>query len=546
MSVTITAASAIIEESVWLVEINPDPEGTGDPRPPQLFMPSGTPLSALSTEGSTSATAPTVVFSDRGWTQEPGDTGTYVRYAPRMLEPPAIEKSIPVYPGESRRSAVDAGELRLLNADGVLDDLTGDWSIAGRRTKITRAPHRRPTNAPRSTWVEVALLRASGAFEGTDTVSVPMQSVAAADLQLPANNSYAGTGGEEGGVDLVGVAKPRVFGFVRNVRPVIIDTTDFIFQVHDGAINSIEEVRDGGEAYVFEKNENTYASLLTSNPGTGKYVTYLGGGFLKSHKVPVFLTMDVEGSTDGGYASDAQLVAAQILRVCGGVSGATSTSFSQWPSGEAGVIIRDGNTEDAMNKLATGLGAVWWGANLLGEYTGGAVVAPEDQTESYFIQPFMLVDPPEEIAGATPPWWRVRVAYQELEVKQEGGDFVTDAPADAQEYYSLKRRLAIASDVAVRTRYPLAVDGPEFPGVLESKTEASTLALSLLAIYKEPRRTWSVRIGPRAGGVNWWDIPIGSVVKLQWPSIRSLAEGKKFLVRAISARGDYAELELWG
>lgn len=80
MSVTITAASAAIEESVWLIEINPDPQGVGDPRPPQLFMPSGTPMGALNTQGSSVATAPTIVASDRGWVQEPGDTGTIAVY----------------------------------------------------------------------------------------------------------------------------------------------------------------------------------------------------------------------------------------------------------------------------------------------------------------------------------------------------------------------------------------------------------------------------------------------------------------------------------
>ena len=90
------------------------------------------------------------------------------------------------------------------------------------------------------------------------------------------------------------------------------------------------------------------------------------------------------------------------------------------------------------------------------------------------------------------------------------------------------------------------MDGPEFSGVLESKTAASTIAQNLLAIYKVPRRTWAARVGPRAGGINWWSVPIGSTVTLKWPNIPTLKSGKKFIVRGISARGDAAELELWG
>lgn len=545
MSSTITPASALIEESVWLVEINSDPQGSGNSRPPQLFMAAATPMAAINTIGSTATTAATYGLSDRGWIQEPSDTGTIPSYPARLLEPPAIERSIPVFPGEGRRAQIDAGEIRITNADGNYDALAGDWTVAGRKVKVVRAPFRRPTHAPRSTWTEVASLRASGAFEGSETLRMPLQS-AAADLQQPANNFYTGASAEEGGIDLKGTAKPRVFGLVRNIKPVLTDSANCIFQIHDGSMQEVVAVRDGGGDLLLDKLEDTYASLLSHTPAAGKYVPYLGGGFIRLQKVPLFLTVDVRGSTSGGYASTAQLLAAQVLRVAGNISSATVSSFSEWPTGEAGILVREGNTEDAMDRIAAGLGAVWWGADTQGTYSGGIIKAPESQIASYAIKSFMLADPPEEISGSTPPWWRVRIAYQELDVTQEGGDLLTTVSAGVQEYYGLKRRFAVASDIDVKSRYPLAIDGPEIPGVLESETAASTLAQSLLAIYKVPRRTWSVRLGPRAGGINWWSIPIGSVVSLQWPYISSLSSGRNFIVRGISARGDYAELELWG
>ena len=545
MSVTITAASAAIEESVWLIEINPDPQGVGDPRPPQLFMPSGTPMGALNTQGSSVATAPTIVASDRGWVQEPGDTGTIAVYPPRMLEPPAVERFIPVYPGEGRRAQIESGELRFSNTDGALDTIAGEWAVAGRRVKLTRAPHRRPTHALRSTWVEVASLRASEAFEGTDTLRMPLRS-AAADLQTTANTLYTGTGGTEGSTGLEGVTKPRIFGFVRNIKPVLIDDVNRVYQLHDGAVQQIVAVRDGGLDLVLHADASSYASLVAENPGTGKYASYKGGGFIKLHDDPVFLTSDVRGETDGGYVSTASHVAAQILRVIGGVASATASSFSAWPQEEVGIIVREGTVEDAMNQLAGGLGSAWWGANTLGQFEGSIIYAPVATTSTIAIEPYMQISAPEETSGSTPPWWRVKVSYQEIETTQEGGDIAAAASTHIQEFYGKKRRFAVASDITVRTRYPLAVDGPELPGVLESQTAASTLAQSLLAIYKVPRRTWSARVGPRAGGINWWTIPIGTTVTLRWPGIPTLANGKAFIVRGISARGDYAELELWG
>lgn len=545
MSVTITVASANIEESVWLIEINPDPAGVGDPRPPPLFMPSGTPMAALNTQGSSVATAPTIVASDRGWVQEPGDTGTIAVYPPRMLEPPAVERFIPVYPGEGRRAKIESGELRFTNVDGAFDTIAGEWAVAGRKVKLTRAPHRRPTHAPRSTWVEVASLRASEAFEGTDTLRMPLRS-AAADLQTTANNLYTGTGGTEGSTGIEGVSKPRVFGFVRNIKPVLIDDVNRIYQLHDGAVHEIVAVRDGGLDLILKEDEGSYASLLADNPGAGKYTSYKNGGFIKLHDDPVFLTSDVRGETDGGYISTASHVAAQILRVVGGVASAVASSFAAWPQSEVGVIVREGTVEDALNQLAVGLGSAWWGANTLGQFEGSAISAPVATSSTLVIEPYMQISAPEETSSSTPPWWRIKVSYQEIETTQEGGDVVAAASTHIQEFYGKKRRFAVASDVTVKTRYPLAVDGPELPGVLESKTAASTLAQSLLSIYKVPRRTWSARVGPRAGGVDWWTIPIGTTITLRWPGIPSLVNGKAFIVRGISARGDYADLELWG
>lgn len=549
MSVTITVASANIEESVWLIEINPDPAGVGDQRPPPLFMPSGTPMAALNTQGSSVAIAPIIVASDRGWVQEPGDTGTTAVYPPRMLEPPAVERFIPVYPGEGRRAQIESGELRFANVDGAFDTIAGEWAVAGRKVKLTRAPHRRPTHAPRSTWVEVASLRASEAFVGTDTLRMPLRS-AAADLQTTANNLYLGTGGTEGSTGIEGVAKPRVFGFVRNIKPVLIDNVNRIYQLHDGAVHEIVAVRDGGKPLTLKADEASYASLLADNPGADKYTSYKGGGFIKLHTDPVFLTSDVRGETDGGYVSTASHVAAQILRVAGGVASAVASSFAAWPQSEVGVMVREGTVEDALNQLAIGLGSAWWGANTLGQFEGSAISAPVATSSMLVIEPYMQISAPEETSSSTPPWWRIKVSYQEIETTQEGGDIVADnliVTTAEQEYYGKKRRFVVASDIVTKTRYPLAVEGPELPGVLESKTAASTLAHSLLDIYKVPRRTWAVRVGPRAGGISWWDIPIGATVTLKWPGILSLSGlGKAFIVRGISARGDYADLELWG
>jgi len=158
----------------------------------------------------------------------------------------------------------------------------------------------------------------------------------------------------------------------------------------------------------------------------------------------------------------------------------------------------------------------------------------------------MLAAPPEEVAGALPPWWRARVGYQRLDLVQSGADLVTSVSAADRDYYSRLQRTAVDSDTAVQSAYPLAVDGEDVPGVLDSAGEAGAVAAELLALFRAPRRSWLVRLGPNAGGLPWWQFGLGMPVRLTWKYASALTSGRTLLVRSISARGDNAELELWG
>lgn len=62
------------------------------------------------------------------------------------------------------------------------------------------------------------------------------------------------------------------------------------------------------------------------------------------------------------------------------------------------------------------------GANTLGQFEGSIIYAPVATTSTIAIEPYMQISAPEETSGSTPPWWRVKVSYQEIETTQEGAD----------------------------------------------------------------------------------------------------------------------------
>lgn len=507
-----TAETARIEPSVWLVEI---------------------------TTAST-----TVAVSDRGWIEEPGDSGTIVKYPPRLIEAPAIELSVPIYPSADRRASVSAGELLIANGDGGVDSLAGDWTVAGRTVTIYRAPHRRPEHAPRATWERVATLRTAAAFGGTQTLRLPL-SFRTAALEDDVCNTYSGAGGANGDPGLTGRNKPQLFGLVRNISPVQVEAGRLIYQIHDGAMQQVLAVRDSGVPLASDGDVANYAALQSATVALGTYKTCLATGHIRVGGVPIALTVDARGSSTGGYPSTAGGLAAQILSTYTGTT-VSAAAFGGWRAAEAGMLLRDGTVADALDRLAAGLGSAWWGVDTNGDWIAGAIAAPEGQGTGIVIRDAMLSGAPEEVAGASPPWWRVRVGYQRLDTVQRGADLAGSVTAADRAYYETPQRTATATDRSAYISYPLAVAGPDIPGVLDSASEAQAAAAAVLALLKVPRRSYIVRIGRNVAGLRWWEMRPGTVVRLEWPYIAALANGRTMIVRGISARGDVAEMELWG
>jgi len=537
---TVTVATAGLESSVWLVEIGSDPTPIGDPRPAPFGLVAGAPVAAPDRPADLPPDVQVTGLSDRGWIAEPGDEDDINVYPPRLIEPPAIERVLPIYPDEARRAVFDGGELLLANADGGLDALAGDWAIGGRRVAVFRAPYRRPLHAPRSTFERVAELRAAGTFSGSSRVRLSLTGPGA-NLSLPLCALYLGTGGAEGGADLAGQAKPKLYGYKRNIAPFLIDAGRLIYQFHDGAAESVLAVRDRGVALTSAGDLASYAALEGTTVTSGQYKSCLAAGCVRLGGTAELLTMDARGHKDGTYSGSPQAIAAAILTGPGGLTGPTSSDFAAWPSAEGGLYLAGGTVADAMDALAAGVFG-WWGADEFAAFFGAVVEAPEAMTPVTALEPWMLRAPPEETGETRAPWWRARVGYQALGTTQRGADLASSVSAANREYWSLAQRTAVAVILDNLSRYPLAVDGDELPGVLDGQSDAAAVADRLLEVLGVPRRSWTVRLT----GVLWTTLRIGDAVVLRWPGISALRTGKALIVRSISARGDSAELELWG
>jgi hypothetical protein len=493
---------------------------------------------------------PILHFSDRGWIGEPGDPNAPNEDWPaRLLDAPAIEQAIPIYPTEARRFETNAGEVILANGDGALDNLTTDWRLAGRSCDILRGPYRSPRRAARSEFQTVGRFRVVRLAGGTSRLRLPLGS-AAGELTMAVCSTYGGTGGLDGTAAMKGQEKPWRAGLHRNASPVQIHPGLLAYQMHDGAIQGVISVRGRGAAFGFVGDYPTWDALSAPVLAGGTYATCLAAGVLRLGSPTTSLTVDFRGAApaDFGYLGTAAKIAEYLLRVPGGVTAdrVSPSFFTAWPTGEVRLDAAGLTVADALDRIASGVGG-FWGADILGRYRGSRLQRPEAVAPVLAIQPWMQAAPPEEVPeSAQPPWYRVRVAFQRLGVTQAGEDLSGLVSEDLRAYWAQPYQVAPSYSVETQTAYPGAVDGPLLESAFDGFGDAEDWADELLRTFAAPRRGWQVSIRSDQAWRFWGTVAPGAVVTLLWPQIRALRDGRAMVVRRLSARGDRLTLELWG
>lgn len=440
-----SAAETDSGDTVYLVVIEGyrASEATGD-----WVMPIGTtPIAALPDGEETVTSTVTLRFSDRDWATDPADaTLPNVWFEGRAIEPLAIDREIPLDPTASRRLALNVGTIELANQDGELDDIADTVSIDGRPVTVLFGK-RSDAYADFGIvfkGVGVGSLQPSG-----NTVRLAVREVAYG-LEASLLGVYAGTGGVDGDAEIEGQVKRRAYGPVKNVTPRSINKSALVYQLHDGAIQSVDAVRDGGLALTLDTSVGTsgdvtdYATLAAATIGTGKYVTCLALGLLRVKTAPTgALTVDFKGGKLGGaYVSHGSDVVKGLLQADGALEdadldlGAFAYVKGTFP-GEVEVCFDEQCTiADAITKVVAGMPLCWWGGNRQGLVTIGRTLSPS--LAGYRFDTYNITgelqwnDLPASVAPAV---WRVIPAYQPNWTVQRPADLLGATTAANVELY---------------------------------------------------------------------------------------------------------------
>ena len=485
-----------------------------------------------------------VYLSDAGFVSGPSDAPANTLFSARLTETFTIDAL--AFNGEepAGRSRVSVSVLQAINADGALDYLT-DYGWDGRSVKLYRVA--------KGAAFSAATLVFAGTAEGLDWDDRNL-TIRLRDDQLlfdrPIQASvYSGGGDADGDSIIAGLRRPLVFGAATNCPLQLINAANLVYQVHDGQINAVTEVRDRGVALTATSDYADYAALVGATVAAGSYATCLALGLVRlGASSDGLITADVEGDAAGGYVSSTANIVRRIAATRmgtanvadpGGLDAASFTTLEAAQPASIGYYVGpedDKTVAQVFDELMAGIGG-FWGNTRAGLLFVKRLEAPSTPVATFTNADIIDVRPLRRTGPR--PSKRRTVEYQHMFVVQDPDGLAAGLSASDREIYSSPARIAEASNSGVLAKHRLARD-VHTVAFFASQSDAEAEATRLQALHGPGPDFYTAIVAD--GSFDYW---LGDVVALDVDRY-DLAGGRDFVVVGIREGGPSAELTLWG
>lgn len=472
----------------------------------------------------------TLYYSANGYTTAPGDTPASRWYDERAEQPLLFWRSIV---GDRLGGlARERAELKLGNGDGALDLFQDLYALDMREVDIEMGE----AGAAYSAFGTIFTGYMLDAAVSEDAVTVRLGTRAMALRTLLHPSTYGGTGGTDGGADLKGQVKPLCFGRVYNVTPVLVDATNLVYQVHDGAIQDVPAVYDGQVAL----------TKVVGTPTAGQYAVDTANGTFQLGDEPVFdLTCDVDGRHDGAdWPRTVANIVADLIDNYSPLASSdrAASSFTQLNTDQPAVVglylPEPAAIDAAIDALLRSAGCYGY-FTLASKLIVGQFAAPGATATVELDDDNILSAQRDPLPGGlTPIAYRWSVGYQRNH--SPGASVADGAPAARRAFAASEYRVAAASDSGVLANYLLAVDAELQRAPFTTLSDAQDEADRALAIYGVPRALVTLAVKPAL-----WTVEIGTMVKATYrrAGLSGGAYGRVVAINLNAARNQ-AELVL--
>lgn len=479
------------------------------------------------------------------------------------------------------------GEMIIANADGAYDWLPEYYALDGRDQEIRLGV----PGEPYKNWLTIFKGTAASLHITEDEFQIDLQDYGY-KLDVPLQeNTYAGTGGMEGGADLAGKRKPITLGYAGNVTPVLVQANMQLYQIHDGQVQAIPAVYANAVALTPGADHATPAALLAATITSGHYHTCLAAGlfrvnFLLDGNV---ITADVQGDASGeGFVSTVadivRRVAAPHLDSADGeplyellawdndteadvpfawddndgveqlltwedpvyqTSGLYEPAFArhatEYPYEMGYYFAQDDSSTvaDALTRIV-GFGA-FIGFRRDGKLSIGSIATPNGPPVLR-LDRIDIVDIRRERlpSGMSPPAWRWKIGYARNWRVQDSE--VAGSVSDARRaFLAEETRFAVAESATIRNDHPFAGER-EVGGYYRDAVDARAFGERLLALFSRSSSLYRLTIDERG-----FALEIGDVIHVTYPRF-DLRTGRSLLVVEINedAAAQRVEIVGWG
>ncbi len=498
----------------------------------------------------------TLYFASASYTSSaanyPTGGAAHTFYDPRIKQPAIMSRDVFDSATTFGASKVGVGAMELVNLDGGLDGMAA-YGLDGRAMVLMLGEINDGDSAP--TWTTILTGTMEQPEISWDKVTLRIRD-RQAELDKPINlSTYTGDNvlpdgleGVEG--DLKGKSKPVLLGQVFNIAPPLVNTSKLIYQLNDGALNSVDAVYDRALALTAGTAYASEAAMLSTAPTAGQYRAWLAGGYIRLGSSPDGqITCD---ATQGATAADRTV--AQLLKTiavdyagidAGDIIAADVTALDTDNSAVVGYWTdSDSHCKVAMDEICNSIGA-WYGFNSLGklnmarfELPTGTPVAHIINADIISINKIVSNDAGRGIAA-----WKIILNYKKIYTTQTSD--IAGAVTDARKAELINAYRTIEkTDVTVKTKHLLAPD-ITLNTLLVSASDATAEAERRLAIYSVDRAIYQLRVAMDSAVAA--SIDLGQVVTIELSRF-GMETGNDYLVIGIrpNLQLKLIDLTVWG
>ena len=469
------------------------------------------PFDAISLESIQTISRRTFTFSDKPYVAPTSDPdGPKVSRA-RMESVPSINRVINLSPFETAAAFSWGG--------GKIDRQDDDFIPSGSTFQginyysADGAPARvylglKTWDASRGIYTDPNIADLLTIFEGVaqqwkigrQFISVPVRDLLYLLSGPLSARSYSGDGGYGGDASIAGLPYPKARGGtasypIKNVKPVLIDATNRIYQYNDAA-GTVEALYEGAYSGGITFESDT-TDLYTGSTTNGYYRTDNSRGLFQLGSEPTGeITCDVTGEFPrGGAISNPSKIARYLITEDMGIS-SDYLDIVEFTLAEvnndyvAGAYFDPQQNWSGVNAVGFMLGSFGAriGTSRIGLFRPYVVQAAGLQADDVYgaedIIAISDIDVPGEVSPACS---RLRVRYQKNWTVQSSG-YIASASAAQKQFAASAGKAATWADSDNALRYPNAKDPNVIETALLKESDAQTVANKAGLLWGSPRK----------------------------------------------------------